>query len=356
MVVASGPLDVEPLTESLTRAQVKAFRQSPRSLDLVRLAALMGNHRGGIAARAISGALISLLVTAILVTAAPFFAPNVSILLFVSAALSLLPLKWCWDTFRYDVVVGNVWARWYRLTRFAAQNRLGYSEVVATPAYAGSIFRRGTWRIATDVVTFSRPTAIQMGNYRYEGEVELGRVHEWGFIRIELDRRLPHMMLEAKDRHPLTGTKFPVAFTDEVILSLEGDFDEHFTLHVPTDYERDALYVFTPDLMALLIDEAAAFDVEIVDSAMYIYSHRPFAMATAEAFSFLEHIMTTVGSKARSQSARYWDDRVGSNNLNVIAPRGRRMRVRVSLIYMIGMVVILGGTATVLISEALVRR
>lgn len=43
------------------------------------------------------------------------------------------------------------------------------------------------------------------------------------------------------------------------MLSLEGDFDRYFTLYCPGDYERDALYVFTPDLLALLIDESRHF-------------------------------------------------------------------------------------------------
>ncbi len=48
-------------------------------------------------------------------------------------------------------------------------------------------------------------------------------------------------------------------------LELEGDFGKHFELHVPAGYERDALYVLTPDVMQVLIDEAADRRVEIVD-------------------------------------------------------------------------------------------
>lgn len=52
-------------------------------------------------------------------------------------------------------------------------------------------------------------------------------------------------------------------FARDQVLSLEGDFDRYFTPYCPKQYERDALSVFTPDLMALCIDEAAPFDIEI---------------------------------------------------------------------------------------------
>ena len=56
-------------------------------------------------------------------------------------------------------------------------------------------------------------------------------------------------------RRPTTASSAPTCrrrSTRTQVLSLEGDFDRYFTLYCPKEYERDALYVFTPDLMALL--------------------------------------------------------------------------------------------------------
>jgi hypothetical protein len=164
------------------------------------------------------------------------------------------------------------------------------------------------------------------------------------------------MVLEAKIRRRLTGTRFPVSFSSHQTLSLEGDFDRYFTLYVPRDYERDALYVFTPDLMALLIDEAAPFDVEIIDDWMYIYSHRPFEMATTDAYARLDRIVETVGAKARRQSSRYWDDRVAPRDVNLVAQHGRRLRRLEDRLYVIGASVIVAGVVTILVTEAILRR
>ncbi|MEO7546479.1 MAG: hypothetical protein ABIT21_09370 [Terrimesophilobacter sp.] len=75
---------------------------------------------------------------------------------------------------------------------------------------------------------------------------------------------VPNMILDAKSNNFL-WTNLPQNFSRNQVLSLEGDFDKHFTLYCPKEYEHDALYVFTPDLMTRLIDHAAGYDVELVD-------------------------------------------------------------------------------------------
>jgi hypothetical protein len=115
-------------------------------------------------------------------------------------------------------------------------------------------------------------------------------------------------------------------FRKDQVLSLEGDFDRFFTLYCPQEYERDALYVFTPDLMALLIDEAAPFDVEIVDQWLFVYSARPFPLADPATYQRLLRIVTTVGAKALSQTDRYVDERIGVFEANLVARSGQRLR------------------------------
>jgi hypothetical protein len=135
------------------------------------------------------------------------------------------------------------------------------------------------------------------------------------------------MVLDAKKNNGLFGSStLPVSFDRDQVLSLEGDFNEHFTLYCPREYERDALYIFTPDLMALLIDEAAGWDVEIVDDWMFAFSPTPFNPVDAAAYRRLFTIVNTVGRKTLSQSDRYVDERVGLFSANYVAPRGQRLR------------------------------
>ena len=88
-----------------------------------------------------------------------------------------------------------------------------------------------------------------------------------GYLAIRLDRKLPHIVLQRR-----RGAMFYAGDGPE--LELEGDFGKHFELHVPEGYERDALYVLTPDVMQVLIDEAADQRVEIVDDWLFVFGDR----------------------------------------------------------------------------------
>jgi len=118
------------------------------------------------------------------------------------------------------------------------------------------------------------------------------------------------MVLDAVGNNGLFGaSNLPRAFGRDQVLSLEGDFNTYFTLYCPREYERDALYVFTPDLMALLIDNASTLDVEIVDDWMFVYSMQPFALDEPSALEPLFDVIETIGAKTLTQTDRYRDDR-----------------------------------------------
>ncbi len=206
---------------------------------------------------------------------------------------------------------GGQWTRWYRLFAFAAANGLNAHPHTVNPNYPGSIFGYGNDRVAYDRLQAASGRFLDIGNYRFStgsGDDKVTRL--WGFMALRLDRRLPHMMLDARSNNALFGSNLPVSFSKDQVLSLEGDFDRHFTLYCPRDYQRDALYIFTPDLMALLIDNAGAFDVEIVDDWMFVYSSTPFDMIDEVTLRRLFRIVDTVGAKTLSQSERYRDERV----------------------------------------------
>lgn len=240
------------------------------------------------------------------------------------------------------------WARWTRLDRFASANGFNFLPEGAGPNYRGVIFGVGGTRTSTDHVSSRRGRFFNIGNYRYStGAGKSRRVHEWGFLAFRLDRKLPHMVLDARSNdYIFGGSNLPTRFTKDQTLSLEGNFDNYFTLYCPREYERDALYIFTPDLMTLLIDNAASFDVEIVDDWMFVYSRKPLDTQNPTMWQRMFQIMHTVGAKTLAQSENYRDERVvpagtpaaaaiGASN-NLIAPRGRRLRKKsnwISLVF-----------------------
>jgi hypothetical protein len=234
---------------------------------------------------------------------------------------------------------GGSWAKWMRLSQFAAANGLEYRNRSANPNYSGMIFNLGDSRSAFNHLNSTTGRYFDLGDYQYTtGSGKSRSTHYWGFLALHLDRQLPNMVLDSKENNTLFGSDLPITFRRDQILSLEGDFDKHFTLYCPQEYEQDALYVFTPDLMALLIDDAGSYDVEIVDDWMFIYSPHQFPPLSVPNYQRLFTIVQTVGSKTVSQTENYHDDRVGSAAANIVAPEGQRLRHGTS----IGALVIVG--------------
>lgn len=220
------------------------------------------------------------------------------------------------------------WELWFKLDTFARVNGFTFSPASEAPGYAGAIFGLGSRRQRLNHLFSNSGRTVDLGNYRYVTKSgKNSTTHNWGYLALQLDRKLPHMVLDSRANNGIFGgTNLPAFFAKNQVLSLEGDFNKHFTLYSPREYERDALYVFTPDLMALLIDEAAPFDVEIIDDWMFVYSPKPFVSADPHVYQRLFRIIDTVGAKALSQTDRYSDERIGDPAVNLVAPSGQRLK------------------------------
>jgi hypothetical protein len=218
------------------------------------------------------------------------------------------------------------WDTFFRLTRFALDNGLSYRPTSPRPSYPGLLFGHGLIAEVYNHLTSVEGRYFDLGNY----SVALGRQDGLttqaghGFIAINLDRRLPNIVLKTTKRNGVIS-HLPVSVVDANTVQLEGNFNDAFTLHCPVGYERDALYVLTPDLMTLLIDETASFDVELVDDWMFVYSSEEFDLTDPELVSRLFRILDTVGDKAVTQTRGYRDERIGSYSANIVAPPGRRV-------------------------------
>jgi protein-S-isoprenylcysteine O-methyltransferase Ste14 len=236
--------------------------------------------------------------------------------------------------------VARYWETSMRLTRFAQSNGLIYSPADRNPQYPGMIFGIGSSRIASHHLRSASGRYLNIGNYKYTtGSGKNRTVHDWGFMALHLDRKLPHMVLDSRANNLVFGmSNLPAAFSKEQVLGLEGNFGDYFTLYCPQQYERDALYVFTPDLMADLIDEAAPFDVEIIDDWMFVYSSRQFVSTDPAIYQRLFRIVDTVGARTLSQTDRYVDERVADFAANTVAPQGLRLKRTVSVVAIVAVV------------------
>jgi hypothetical protein len=204
------------------------------------------------------------------------------------------------------------WSRRLKLYRFAEDNGLRYDEPADDVGYPGAAFHVGSSR-SRDLCfrTVDGPTA-EFGTYRWTvGSGKSRRTYSIGYAAVRLERPLPHLVLDARGNNGFFGVGIiPFAFDRDQVLSLEGDFDRYFTLYCPSHYERDALYVFTPDIMALLIDESSWLDVEIVDDWMFFYATRPFDVEDAATWRRLFRLHDVLVGRIRRTADRYRDDRV----------------------------------------------
>ena len=344
--MAARVVDYSPLLTAPTQQEVAAYRTQARASG-ASWAGATTNTVIAIVIVAVVGAVFVVPVFAgIVVTITQSFQSGSPIAgVFLGFFVLVLALV-AFGIGRAAISSSGRWERWLRMDRFAAANGLVFSPANTDPSYPGAIFSIGDSRRTTEHFRTAEGRFLDFGNYQYTtGSGKNRSTRTWGFLALELDRKLPHMVLDARANNGLFGgTNLPSHFDKEQILILEGNFKEFFTLYCPKEYERDALYVFTPDLMALLIDEAAPFDVEIVDDWMFVYSSAGFPPAQPAVYQRLFRIIETVGAKTLTQTDRYQDDRAAAPfAANIVAPQGARLKRNVS----VGAIVLIVGAALI---------
>ena len=135
------------------------------------------------------------------------------------------------------------------------------------------IFGIGNERCAYDVVRGERPRFVEFGNYTYTtGSGKNRTTHQWGYVAVKLDVPLPHIVLDATGNNSLFGSNLPGDLRPPTSGSRSRATSTSTSRSTALPgYERDALYLFTPDIMARFIDNAAVLDVEIVDDWLFLY-------------------------------------------------------------------------------------
>ncbi|GAA4738681.1 hypothetical protein GCM10025783_06690 [Amnibacterium soli] len=320
-------LETAPLLEPVPREAVRAFRKA---------AIARGDAPSGVAAVIVSVvvAVVMLGVAVIgLLLTRETGSPLGLLVVVIAVAVAVLVVR--------GLLNGAGWQRWARLDRFAQANDMRFTPVVDGTDQIGMIFDRGDDRTTSERMLLGEgwlDGRVETANYRYSittgsGKDRRTRVYRWAYLVVQLDRHLPQLVLDAvQNDHRVLGigsSNLPGSFASAQRLGLEGDFDRFFRLYVPEGYERDALYVLTADLMALLIDQAgtgAALDVEVVDDRMFFYASGHLDYGDPAVWQRLTTIVRTVGAKTLRQTVRYADDRIGDRAVDVVAPQGRRLR------------------------------
>ncbi|WP_243075912.1 DUF3137 domain-containing protein [Microbacterium sp. SS28] len=317
------PFDARPLVDAVDRPAAREFARRLRA-------------QGRVTGWGSATTIVTIVVVAVMVLAfgGTFVSIFVSILTTVFASggqgawigtlVLIVPLV-LFGVVAAAIVVGVIRGtagqseRWWRLDRFARANAMSYLPHVGQPALPGMIFGIGSSRAASDVVRGDRPRFVEFANYRYTtGSGKNRTTHAWGYVAVKLDVPLPNIVLDARGNNAIFGTNLPATFDADQRLHLEGDFDEHFALYCPEGYERDALYLFTPDIMARFIDHAAALDVEIVDDWLFLYAKRDFSTLDPATWAWLFSVVAALLDKL-AQWGRWRDERLAEAAADPVA-------------------------------------
>ncbi|MDF2918169.1 MAG: hypothetical protein K0S70_2386 [Microbacterium sp.] len=369
--MASGtpPFDPTPLTAPVDRAEVRAFTAQLR-------------RNGALRTRWLSGAVLAIIGGAIVLFTVPTLLALVSTI--ASGTNTISPVSIFFVLFLAAVIAVIVVVivrafrgraeRRYRLDRFARANGLEWRGDVDDPPLPGMIFDQGHSREASDVVSGYRPRFIEVANYAYKtGSGKSETTHKWAYVALRLDTPLPHIVLDAVGNNGLFGaSNLPITFTREQRLGLEGDFDTYFALYCPEGYERDALYLFTPDVMARFIDNAAALDVEIVDDWLFLYARRDLSTLDPRTWEWLFTTVAAIEEKV-AQWARWRDERLQASAAAAgptavgtaaplltpppagVAPQGRRLKRSVSWLTVAIGVIVVGYWIVSIVSDVFLR-
>ncbi len=232
----------------------------------------------------------------------------------------------------------------YRLRRFASENGLRFFVTGDDPHWPGMMFGRGRKVIRREHLRPIESDAFEYGNMaRVDGSNRGARSYtEGAYLAIKLENSLPNIALVSRRRNPFVSDSALQSLVKSQVLSLEGDFDKHFTLYCPEGYERDALYIFTPDLMALFIDHSSRFDAEIIDNRMFVYLGKQLDLRHPIVHKRFLSIVDNVAAKALSQTERYRDSRQETFRAHGVAPAGRRLATTISVSGVVLAIVLVG--------------
>lgn len=216
-----------------------------------------------------------------------------------------------------------------RLRQFALLNSLTYYSGPLEGPRSGLLFQQGDEKYFQYLFGFSKGSIAEFGDYQYDtGSGRDRTTHYYGFVHVKLPRRLPNMVLDSRQNNILGATGLPGSLRKDQILHLEGDFDNYFTLYAPKEYEQDALYIFTPDVMRAMVDAENHYDGEIVDDDFYLYTKR-LDMQNVDSIEELLSVANRITGQLDKQASQYKDERVEATpaTQGTIAVPGARLQL-----------------------------
>lgn len=249
---------------------------------------------------------------------------------------------------------GFIWfsvglSRRVKIAAFAWHNGWAYADVLEHTRRPGAAFARvlrGRERAVVTCDDERMPFELGIHHSVSRGQERATVQRPFAFIELPLPTAVPHIVLANKRRSiiPTLGLGRGAARMD-----LEGDFAKTFRLLVPEGYQQDALYIFTPDLMARVLDLGAGAEIELVSDRLYVYLPASTRFDRADTMSAAITLAEEFHRRFTARTELYRDDAAGDLAVRAgvsVGLRGQRLGGRgVS-------VLAIAGTAGVLLLSA----
>ena len=201
-------------------------------------------------------------------------------------------LPFLWPVLEYSSISSKIQDEF--LQQFAKANGFTFSDTGPIPEN-GRLFQIGHDRYVSDLIVGTesdRP--IQFYTYSYEvGQGKQKESFSFTVFGIAFDVDVPDMLLLSREHRigktpDLDGLK---------VVELEGDFSKSFTLYVKDGYEIEALEIFTPDVMAEILDKGLWYSLEISQNDLYLcVGYRMESKKDLDAMqSFAHYFLDNVG-------------------------------------------------------------
>ncbi len=167
---------------------------------------------------------------------------------------------------------------------------------------------------------------LQIGIASFQGSKsdQRGPRDAFRYLTLPLSRDLPHLMIDS-----LHNGRMNAALPRSERLTFEGDFDQHFAVYAPIGYQRDALELLTPDVMACLLDHGKHWDIEVVEDRLIVASNKVYSWTDRNEIPALLHFAELIGDELGHQANTYTDPRAARPRTQIATP-GRRLSRRAS--------------------------
>lgn len=170
------------------------------------------------------------------------------------------------------ILFGSVTKKVRRVFMQEFGDSIGYAFSPSAPLSSvdGKIFKVGSSRKIFDILTGEyNGLPVRVFCYQYSVQEGKNRVtFSFTFFEVTFSNNMPDIVVLSA-LNGLPGLSVFLSLGEHI--RLEGDFNSYFSLYVPKDFETEAYQIFTPDIMADLIDRAKQMSFEFNGNKLYIY-------------------------------------------------------------------------------------